>query len=1080
MKSTQTSISKITKPRLPIIYARKRLFRLLDRSRRIPVTWITGPPGSGKTTLVASYLDARKLPCLWYQVDEGDADISTFFYYMGMAAKKAAPRIKQPLPLLTPEYQFGIPTFTRRYFEDLFKRLKPPFVLIFDNYQDAPESSAFHETVVNGLSVLPHGITAYIVSRTGPPPDFARTQANSGMSVIGWEQLRLTPEETSSMMTLRTGKQVSKDSLRQLHEKTQGWAAGIILMEALQVTGGERCDSEVMEPCKLSDYFAGEIFDNLNEESKDFLLKTSYFPLFTPVMAETVTGNKQAAQILAELNRRNYFTEQRAGPEISYQYHALFREFLKSLAGRRYSAVERSRLMPSAAKLLEEAGQVEDAAELYRASGEWSGLIRVILGCAQDLSAQGRSAALEKWIAAVPAEIREKTPWLSFWMGACGLPFDPADARTHFKKAYAFFSEAQDPAGIFLSWSGVVESFIYEWNDLSALDQWISALERHLKRYSAFPSPDIEAQVSLNFFAALFLRQPGHPRLPFWEKRAETLMETSASGDLRLLSGHWLLLYNVLIGNIARSDRIFDVLRRTHESARPAERILANMLQAYYFWAKGHREESLNAAQSGLEAAKASGVHIWSFTIASIAAYSSLASGDRAAAEHYLESMTLFLDKKRAVDMAHYHYILGWQSLMKGDARQAQEHARVFLRPDAGGVSFFTGFHHIAQAMILYATGRSRKALVHLKRAKEIGREAKSALIEFHALLVHADHELERGMSREGRQLLQTALSLGREKQIFNFDWWLPEVMARLCTIALEQGIEPSYVRDFIRRHGLFPETPPLHIEAWPWPVKIFTLGGFKLLVNDKPLVVSKKTQKKPLQLLKAVIALGGKDAREDRLADLLWPDAEGDAGLKAVNVNTVRLRKLLGSAEVIIVQDGTLTLNPRLCWVDAWAFEHSLESSECRVQSSELKERERGKKLSSPRYPVTLSPVHSFLEKAISLYRGQFLADEPGPWTVSLREKLRDKFLRSIDTLGAHLERTKEYKEALRVYQRGLDVDDLSESYYQRMMNCHMRLGRNAEAMAVYNRCKKTLAAYGVELSPETEALRKSLLKQQ
>src|SRR3990172_12098240 len=85
-----TSIAKITKPRLPDVLPRTRLFRLLDRTRKTsPVIWVSGPAGSGKTTLIANYLDAKKLSCLWYQADGGDNDIGTFFYYMSLAAKKA-------------------------------------------------------------------------------------------------------------------------------------------------------------------------------------------------------------------------------------------------------------------------------------------------------------------------------------------------------------------------------------------------------------------------------------------------------------------------------------------------------------------------------------------------------------------------------------------------------------------------------------------------------------------------------------------------------------------------------------------------------------------------------------------------------------------------------------------------------------------------------------------------------------------------------------------------------------------------------------------------------------------------------
>src|SRR5690242_14143631 len=113
----QPAIAKITRPKLSGIFPRTRLFKALDSGLKKPVTWISGPAGAGKTTLVASYLDARKLPCLWYSVDAGDADIATFFYYLGNAVQIAAPRHRKPLPLLTPEYLMGIPTFAKNYFE---------------------------------------------------------------------------------------------------------------------------------------------------------------------------------------------------------------------------------------------------------------------------------------------------------------------------------------------------------------------------------------------------------------------------------------------------------------------------------------------------------------------------------------------------------------------------------------------------------------------------------------------------------------------------------------------------------------------------------------------------------------------------------------------------------------------------------------------------------------------------------------------------------------------------------------------------------------------------------------------------
>ena len=70
-------MSKFTRPILTDIYPRRRLFDMLDRMRKKPLIWVSGPGGCGKTTLVSSYLEARKIPCLWYQVDEGDKEPAT-------------------------------------------------------------------------------------------------------------------------------------------------------------------------------------------------------------------------------------------------------------------------------------------------------------------------------------------------------------------------------------------------------------------------------------------------------------------------------------------------------------------------------------------------------------------------------------------------------------------------------------------------------------------------------------------------------------------------------------------------------------------------------------------------------------------------------------------------------------------------------------------------------------------------------------------------------------------------------------------------------------------------------------------
>ena len=279
MKREPLFFAKITRPGAEGILPRKRLFRLLDPGKDRPITWVSGPPGSGKTSLVASYLDARKLPCLWYQIDESDSDIASFFFYLGLAAKKASPRFRKPLPLFTPEYLLGISTFTLRFFENLYGRLKTPFFIIFDNYHRVVLDSPLHEVILNGVSVTPEGVKVILISRREPPPAFARPHAHAQIGFLGWNELRFTFEESRDIVGLRTPGLRSKETIEHLHQITNGWVAGLILISDAVKRGIEIQFLEKSSPEVIFNYFERELFKKMNEETKTFLMKTAFLPL---------------------------------------------------------------------------------------------------------------------------------------------------------------------------------------------------------------------------------------------------------------------------------------------------------------------------------------------------------------------------------------------------------------------------------------------------------------------------------------------------------------------------------------------------------------------------------------------------------------------------------------------------------------------------------------------------------------------------------------------------------------------------------------------------------------------------------
>jgi len=256
-----------------------------------------------------------------------------------------------------------------------------------------------------------------------------------------------------------------------------------------------------------------------------------------------------------------------------------------------------------------------------------------------------------------------------------------------------------------------------------------------------------------------------------------------------------------------------------------------------------------------------------------------------------------------------------------------------------------------------------------------------------------------------------------------------------------------------VRTLQLVPTEPPLACEQWPWPLKILTLGAFEIVKNGKSIRFAGKAQQKPLQLLKTMIATGGAGVSASMLIHSIWPDAEGDAAQNSFDITLHRLRRLLGYDTAITLADGKLSLDTRLVWVDAFAFERMTERT-------------------------GVQAIEQLAESACRLYRGHFLEPEgEEPWMLAARERLRARFLRFTASIGSQCEASGQWAKAAAIYLHGLELDSLAEEFYQRLMICHKQQGRVSEAVEVYRRCRQVLSVVlGTPPSKETQAIYRAL----
>ncbi|MCZ6709085.1 MAG: AAA family ATPase, partial [Gammaproteobacteria bacterium] len=252
------SLAKTMRPGLLGVVHREMLFERMDQGAERGVIWVAGPPGAGKTTLVSSYIEHRRLSHLWYQVDRGDVDAATFFHYMGMAASRESSLDGSVLPATFASRGGDVVAFSQRYFRELYRCLTPPFALVFDNYQEAPLQSPLPLIINTALEEIPRSGFVVVVSRSEPPRELARLRANQRIEIIGWSDLRLSPKELQEMAS-RRGQTLTDEASESLHQRTQGWAAGAVLMlEHAKVTGTEADPPGDNTPQVIFDYVAGE------------------------------------------------------------------------------------------------------------------------------------------------------------------------------------------------------------------------------------------------------------------------------------------------------------------------------------------------------------------------------------------------------------------------------------------------------------------------------------------------------------------------------------------------------------------------------------------------------------------------------------------------------------------------------------------------------------------------------------------------------------------------------------------------------------------------------------------------------
>ena len=1031
--------------------------RLINALAAVPATakWMQAPSGSGKSTLAASWARNRAKPFAWYRLDERDND-PAFFYGEFADTVRGQLKLSDGLPKFSIDDHDRQQVFARRFFAALAEQVDNSALIVFDDMQRLTADSVLSS--LNELFELAEErIELLFVSQTTAPTAFFDAIATRRLALLNDADLRFDLDECKAMATAL---RIEDAQCEQIAAVTGGHAGALVLACELLRGTDARSALGVETVERIHSHLLAKLIDRIPEPRRELLIQTAFVNQLTRAIAESLAAVEAAKQLdsLVETGLLR-----RVGAEAAevFEAHALVRQGMQTLVTSRLGARKARALAERTATALIENDQQEAALALLIEIRSTARAIVVLEQLAKQYAARGHATLLMSAVVKLPQGDVCGNPWLCFWAGQALLAVNEEQARVWLGHAYFAFEKNADAAGLRLAAASVVTAFGLEWGDLRELHVWI---DRHREAGGETPiavGQPFEASLIMGVACAALVSGSYPPQInsDALVNREQQLLESDQawlSDDQRVQAARLLIDQGYVFARYELAQTVIVATRqlidRSVGSVLHRGRWLIAAAFAHYL--AGDMPRSVSFLNDARLIAQTSHSTRLSFELGLAFANHWMRARDLPRAAEELQELEIVASSAPPAQRAEHARLMARLLLLQGrlveGLKWAQEAKRLAVPAGFTGASLRA--FEIELVYALAANARLSEAIDLVSSLEVEPREARLAI-------EHCLRFLNSGKS--DLNSLRLGLQNAAQIQFIHLLERAHGPLVEVCDAALANNVETEFVHQLIAAKQLPP--PPLAGPHWPWPAKVRTLGGFRLEIQGERYRPTHKAQEKPLELLKLFLtcqAMGRDSAEKSWISERLWPDADSEKARKSLDMTVARLRRLLGSDETILLNEGRLQLSPLQVWTDIRPLRRAL--SHARAQRDDY---------------ITHKPHE---EAALSLaavlehYTGPFLAEEEGPaWLLAGREAISAAVRQALLSADALFDGSAD-ERLVPALERAVAVDPTSEDLARSLMRAHLRLGHQGEAIRVYRRLREMLSLLlSIAPSKDTEYLR-------